>query len=505
LKTKKGGFAGADLTISRLLEKIDIPHKIKEVWLMKLSVQQYLDSVTNPRTKKGYRKGIKEFCKWFGKTPEESLQMRKNDLTQRDGEDLIEYKNRASRFEKEIEKFHANLLQKHTINTARNYTLGIRQLFRYYEMPIKFRTGSKVSKTVKTTRNFPLTIDHVRKMYDVADLRERVILSMATDLGLRIGDFISLKKKDLPSLEQEPPTSFEVITDKEDVVAHCFLSPESIELLKVYLPTLEKKKANPYLFPSNGESHISDEWMNRLLQRLTDKAQIDLNGKRLTFHCFRKMFMSASIDSGIGLTAGKKLCGKAIAQSDDTYLTTVNLRKKFIQLKRFLTIKEQPKKDINQLEALKDAVTKLQEDLTRQKLITDTITQDNLKTKKQLDKLQYLVEFVNSFDDYQNLKSILDFFKEQVLDDYGNIPEHLRPIRSEFTPYVGLQLKKIAETMGITEKEALKRIFSDDVEAMKKADANWAEIEKRLKLKQAESNKRIKKNSVPTKRRKLTK
>jgi hypothetical protein len=292
------------------------------------------------------------------------------------------------------------------------------------------------------------------------------------------------------------------MTDKEDVIAHGFLSKESIEKLKVYLPTLEKKKSNPYLFPSNGKSHISDEWMNRLLQRLAEKAQIDLNGKNLTFHCFRKMFMSASIDSGIGLTAGKKLCGKAIAQSDDTYLTTVNLRKKFIQLKKFLTIEEQPKIDTNQLEALEDAVVKLQEDLTRQKLITDAITKDNLETKEQLGKLQHLVEFVNSFDDYRNLKTILDFFKEQVLDDYGNIPKHLQPSRSEFSPYVGIQLKKVAAAMGISEKAALKRIFSDDVEAMKKADANWAEIEKRLKLKEAESNKRLAKNSVPRKSKK---
>ena len=61
-------------------------------------------------------------------------------------------------------------------------------------MPIRFRNGSKIGKTVKTTKNFPLTIEHVRKMFEVADLRERVILSMATDLGLRIGDFIAAQK-----------------------------------------------------------------------------------------------------------------------------------------------------------------------------------------------------------------------------------------------------------------------------------------------------------------------
>ncbi|GAG16204.1 unnamed protein product, partial [marine sediment metagenome] len=259
-------------------------------------------------------------------SPREILEARKDDLTQRLGEDFIEYRNRAARFEKEIEKFHGNLLkQGYTTNTARAMTIGIRQLFRYYQMPVRMRTGSRVNKTVKTSKSFPLRIEHVRSMFEVADLRERVILSLATDLGLRISDFISIKVGSLPSLDQESPNMFDVMTGKEEVVAHGFLSSETVELLKVYLPTL-KKKNNPYLFPSKGDRPISDVWLNQLLQKLADKAQIKLNGKRFTFHCFRKMFLSASIDSGIGLTAGKKLCGKAIPQSDDTYLTTVKLR-----------------------------------------------------------------------------------------------------------------------------------------------------------------------------------
>jgi site-specific recombinase XerD len=356
---------------------------------MELSVQEFLDSVSNPNTKKEYRHGLNKFCSWYGKSAKEILELRKDDLTQRAGENLIEYRNRAARFEKEIEKFHSYLIgQKCSINTARTQTLGIRQLFRFYEMGIRFRTGSKVSKTVKTTKNFPLTIEHVRAMFQVADLRERLILSMATDIGLRISDFITLKKTDLPSLNQEPPIAFDTVTDKENVVAHGFLSQETADLLKVYVPTLEGKNGNPYLFPSNGESHISDEWLNRLLQRLAEKAQIRLNGKSLTFHCFRKMFLSASIDSGVGLTAGKKLCGKAIGESDDTYLTTVNLREKFIQLKKFLTIKETAKPESNEvIESLKDTVAKLHEELTQQKTVTDAVTEKNIKISKDLEKL----------------------------------------------------------------------------------------------------------------------
>jgi integrase len=353
---------------------------------MELSVKEFLDSVINPNTRKGYKVGIKKFHEWFGKSPREILEARKDDLTQKPGEDLIEYRNRAARFEKEIEKFHGYLLkQGYTTNTARALTIGIRQLFRYYQMPVRMRAGSRVTKTVKTSRNFPLRIEDIRKMFEVADLRERVILSLATDLGLRISDFIKIKKNDLPLLDQEPPIMFDVMTGKEEVVAHGFLSKETIELLKVYLPTL-KKKENPYLFPSNSKRPISDEWLNQLLRKLTKKAQIDLNGKSLTFHCFRKMFLSASIDSGIGLTAGKKLCGKAIARSDDTYLTTVKLKEKFIQLKKFLTIKQTVKSEDQQIEKLGSLVAKLAEELEQQKIVTQAVTNENLRIRKEFKK-----------------------------------------------------------------------------------------------------------------------
>jgi len=353
---------------------------------MELSLEEFLGSVSNKKTRRAYKFGIKKFCDWFGKSPREILEMRKSDLTQKDGENLIEYRNRASRFQKEIEKFHSSLLEQGAAtNSARTISLGIRQLFRYYEMPVRTRNGSKLNKTVQTTRSFPLRIEHVRTMFKVTDIRERAILSMATDLGLRISDFIKIKKEDLPALDQEAPISFNVMTGKEEVVAEGFLSSETVEVLKSYMRTL--KKDNPFLFPSNKKRHISDQWLGKLLQKLAEKAQINTNGKSLTFHCFRKMFLSASIDSGIGMIAGKKLCGKSIPISDNTYLTMVKLRKKFIELKEFLTIHPEVKPSNHETtENLKKAISKLQEDLTQQKAITETVSESNLSIKKELEE-----------------------------------------------------------------------------------------------------------------------
>ena len=358
---------------------------------MQLSAEEFLDSIRNKSTRKGYHNGIKKFCHWYNKFPSEILELRKDDLTQRPNENLVEYRNRAARFEKEIEKFHSHMLDEgHSINSSRNYTIGIRQLFRFYQMPVRMRAGSQVTRTVKTSKSFPLRIEHVRQMFEVADLRERVILSMATDLGLRTVDFIDIKKNDFPNLNQEAPIPFDIMTAKEDVVAHGYLSQESVDLLKTYLPVLDqKKKDNPYIFASNGLSHISEEWLNKLLKRLGKKAQIPIpNGKKLSFHCFRKMFLSSSIDSGIGLTAGKMMCGKAIAQTDETYLTTVKLGERFKQLKRFLTITEQPKVESENIESLSKVVNKLQEDMTQQKTINEVITKQNIDLKKNLQSLK---------------------------------------------------------------------------------------------------------------------
>jgi len=332
---------------------------------------------------------LNKFLVWYGKTANEVLEERKQDLTQRPNEDIVTYRNRSSNYEKIIEAFYNHLIDKgYKINAAKSVTNGIRQLFRYYHMDVRMRNGSNVNRTVKTQKSFPLTIEHVRKMYAVADFRERVILSMATDLGLRIGDFLEIKKDDLPDLSLEAPISFDVMTNKEDVIAKGFLSQETTDLLKKYLETLPEN--NPHLFPSNQKKPkpISTTQVGNLLRDLAQKAEIKItNGKSLSFHCFRKMFLSAAIDSGIGLTAGKILCGKTVDSSGSTYLTTVKLRQHFIQLKKFLTINEQPKIETEKIESLQKAIVKLQEDLTSQKIISETVTKKNLELESQIKEL----------------------------------------------------------------------------------------------------------------------
>jgi len=356
---------------------------------LELSVKEFLDGLPSRGTRKVYKYGLNKFLEWYGKTGKDVLEERKDDLTQRPNEDIVTYRNRAANYERIIESFYNHLMEKgYKINAAKSITHGIRQLFRFYHMDVRMRSGSNVNRVVKTQKSFPLTIEHVRRMYAVANFRERVILSMATDLGLRIGDFLEIKKPDLPDLSQEAPIAFDVMTDKEDVIAKGFLSQETVDLLKKYVETLSGD--NPFLFPSNQKTNkpISKSQMGNLLRDLAEKAEIKVaNGKSLSFHCFRKMFLSAAIDSGVGLTVGKILCGKTVDASDSTYLTTVKLRQHFNELKKFLTINVQPKVEEEKIGSLKKAVAQLQEDLSTQKIISETLSEENQKLKQELKRL----------------------------------------------------------------------------------------------------------------------
>ena len=61
---------------------------------MEMSVKEFLNSVNNPSIKKGYRFGLRKFVEWVGKSVEELLAMRQEDLTQKAVEIALSRLNR---------------------------------------------------------------------------------------------------------------------------------------------------------------------------------------------------------------------------------------------------------------------------------------------------------------------------------------------------------------------------------------------------------------------------
>ncbi len=282
----------------------------------------YYKTSKSKGTHKSYRRSLDLFEEYYGKNLDTILAERKTDVTSEDFE-------RTKRFDREIEKFHKWMLERgYSINSARGNTIGIMQFFKFYGMPV----NPQAFPTHLTTKTYIPPIEELRRLFNVADLRARTILSLGLDLAWRVSDFSPLKKSDIPDLNQSTPIPLEKITQKESVISSTFISRESAELLKAYVPTLPKE--NSYLLPSGSNNHLDDESINKILKKLCLKAKLKIpENKRFTFHSLRKRFLSTCYNLGINPDIAKLLVGKSIGKSMETYLGDVKLKSAFIEVR----------------------------------------------------------------------------------------------------------------------------------------------------------------------------
>lgn len=337
-------------------------------------MEKFLTSLSQG-TKKSYRRGLELFIKFYGRDVETILAERKDDLTPRPNENLVDAKNRASRYENLLEEFHAWLMkpihtinkkpnQAYGINTARTSTLGLLQIFRYYNMSLTLRNGSPISQTVISTGDFVLMPEHVRRMFHTAkDLRSKLLVSMGNDLGWRINDVLGIQRSELPNLEQETPIVWTRITTKEKQVAKTCLSQTTVTILKEYLRTFPSK--NAFLFNSNGKNHIDEETVNTRLRDLARESEIEVGNMRLTWHCFRDMVISQGKNLSIDPDVLKLMVGKSISKAMLPYLTGIDVKTAFLKLQKITgisTIIEESEGNIKKIEALENALIELEKE-----------------------------------------------------------------------------------------------------------------------------------------------
>jgi hypothetical protein len=272
-------------------------------------------------------------------------------------------------------------------------------------------------------------------MFNVADLRARVILSMGLDLGWRIGDFVKIKKAMLPDLNQPTPIPFELITEKEQVISKSFLSAETVELLKTYMPTLPKE--NPYLFPSNHSKFLDPETVNDILKGLVKKVGLKIpEGKRLRFHSFRKRFLSTCADLKVDVNTAKILVGKDVESSMLAYLSEVNHKQAFLEVKEVLNLSNGRIKQT--VEAKDVEIAKLRKELEEMKLVLKGFTEmfgediarktiEKLKQEGKLTtlpiKTQQELEYGKIADAYELLLALAKAREQEQQAEYQKLVE----------------------------------------------------------------------------------
>jgi len=310
-------------------------------------VQTYKASVRNQS-----RKNLQDFLDYIDMKSEQALALRKED------------QNRT--FERLCLKWLNHMLEEKGLaqNTGVNRLGTVRSWFKYHDLDLRFKRG-EVPKNLIKPQKFSLTIDHVRKMLEYAGIFEKALIHMAMETGLRISDLLALKKADIENLlQQDLPSTMEVLTQKEGVIARIFMSQENAEVLKLYLPTLPENEK--LLFPKN------EDTVNKSVKKLFEQAFPDLQLKP-SMHDFRRLFMSTASNMNVNTWRIKFFTGKTVPPDILTYLRDQDLKGDFIKIKSRLTV-QQVTAQTPQLKQILEAVVSALTPLVEQELAKKGIT-----------------------------------------------------------------------------------------------------------------------------------
>lgn len=108
---------------------------------------------------------------------------------------------------------------------------------------------------------------------------------------------------------------------------------------------------------------------------------------------------------------------------------------------------------------MKNTVVKLQEQLTEQKLIIESISEQNIKLKP-------LIEFIEGFESQEKLQKFLDLLKSSSVISF---PQHETAlVRWNLSPELQERVKVVAEASGRSEDSLIQEATEEEIRRLAK-------------------------------------
>ena len=117
--------------------------------------------------------------------------------------------------------------------------------------------------------------------------------------------------------------------------------------------------------------------------------------------------------------------------------------------------------DTNKIDSLQSVVSNLQEELTKQKLIMDSLSQENIKTKQRLGRLQPLTELADLFETPEKFQTFLEDLKMGIKADHCYIKDPIRQFHMEVPDLVRDKIVEIVKIEGLSNIKALEKVVNE--------------------------------------------
>ena len=346
----------------------------KEVWL-----RGYSES-----SRKVYKIGFELFIKFMNETEKGKWNDLK--LLEEREEDV---KNRRFAFEQKIVEFYQWLKTYDpnlSDNSRKSYMLAIRSFFAYHRLDVRLtrQQRAKISKKARPKRKYyDYTLEDLKKMASVSKPKERYILLVGKELGLRAIDFTNLKVGTFTAhLESEVPISLgEIYTQKEGVNATSFLGYDGKLAVEQWLMVLKSKGK---LEPDKPMLEIGENELTEILKRLTKRAGINVGNQKIRFHQLR-VFLITRLSKVLETNRWKQIVGKNVPES--AYVKPFLLKEDYRKVLPLITVNTTaslPEKEA--LQRVNRRILEMEENLEGYRQLTkmivetlETITEDKHK------------------------------------------------------------------------------------------------------------------------------
>jgi hypothetical protein len=243
----------------------------------------------------------------------ESYLRRLNEFTK--GESGAQMIKESKEWKRKLFEFRQYLLdKKYSSNYAESCTGMVRGFFSFFDKPLQFSRTERIKlrKRSRSTSDFNFDQTTLAKMRLVGTTRTRAYLSLGKAFGLRAEDFTHrlnfgiFRKLDLD--QPAPIFVAKIQTTKEDCPAFLYLDEDAINDLK---PFLEENKAKP---DSARIWKARKEDLNKMVQRLASRAEIDSHGGKIRWHGLRA-FLFNSLCRVMSTEKSKQITGKQLSES----------------------------------------------------------------------------------------------------------------------------------------------------------------------------------------------
>lgn len=141
------------------------------------------------------------------------------------------------------------------------------------------RAGKIKIDRIENKEKDALSMDEVREMMQFANPREKAILVLTTQTGLRASEVASITLDDFLNYNPESGMKIRTKGDKPRVI---YLTDSTIDYICKYLPS--RKCGSDKLFVSNHGTDMVEKNLNTMVQKLARKTGTD---KHWTFHSLR--------------------------------------------------------------------------------------------------------------------------------------------------------------------------------------------------------------------------